>query len=127
VFASAPCCHDPILLQRERAVLSVDHHQAAAWLLRKWHVPRRMLVPAQHHHEPDYRGAEWRTSLLVGFCARWLQQDCGEIHEVDRIADTMTVLGLPASVIDKARHACEEQRERLQELAELLSRREPPA
>lgn len=121
IFANAPCCDDITLVQQERSVLCTDHHQAATWILRKWHVPERLLIAAQHYHEPGYRENDWQLCLLIGFCTRWIQQSFAQIDERDSAANTLSALAIGASALERARHLCEQQSTKLDELAELLS------
>ena len=122
IFANTPSCNDITLVQQVRSVLGTDHHQAAAWILRKWHVPERLLIAAQHYHEPGYREKDWRICLLIGFCTRWIQQSFAQIDELDNSANTLSTLAIGVSALERARYLCEQQSTKLDALAELLSK-----
>ena len=42
-----------------------DHTQLGAWLMQTWSMPKPILDIVYHHHNPNYRGENYRLNLLV--------------------------------------------------------------
>lgn len=73
------------LLERERAVLGLDHCEAGAWLARAWGFPEDLVVVIEGHHEP-------------------VRTDVFELADLVRVAVSMTeVLGFDVTPPESAR------------------------
>jgi HD-like signal output (HDOD) protein len=49
----------------ERFAFGVDHTLLGTWLMRTWSMPKPIIDVVYHHHNPHYRGDNYRLNLLV--------------------------------------------------------------
>jgi HD-like signal output (HDOD) protein len=49
----------------ENFAFGIDHSQLGAWLMQSWSMPKPILDVVYHHHNPHYRGKNYRLNLLV--------------------------------------------------------------
>lgn len=49
----------------ERFAFGVDHTLVGTWLMRTWSMPKPIIDIVYHHHNPHYRGDNYRLNLLV--------------------------------------------------------------
>lgn len=49
----------------ERFAFGVDHTLLGTWLMRSWSMPKPIVDIVYHHHNPHYRGDNYRLNLLV--------------------------------------------------------------
>jgi HD-like signal output (HDOD) protein len=49
----------------ENFAFGIDHSQLGAWLMQSWSMPKPILDVVYHHHNPNYRGKNYRLNLLV--------------------------------------------------------------
>ncbi|HBA66330.1 MAG TPA: histidine kinase [Methylococcaceae bacterium] len=49
----------------ERFAFGVDHTLLGTWLMRSWSMPKPIVDVVYHHHNPHYRGDNYRLNLLV--------------------------------------------------------------
>ncbi len=83
----------------ERFALGVNHTEMGAWLMSIWSMPRPIIDVVYHHHNPNYRGENYRLNLLTFF------SDCllGQLGIGDAInqpcpEDVPELLGLDVAV-----------------------------
>jgi HD-like signal output (HDOD) protein len=53
------------LSKLEKFALGVDHCELGSWLLRTWSMPKPIIDVVYHHHNPHYRGENYRLNLLT--------------------------------------------------------------
>lgn len=49
----------------ENFVLGLDHGQIGAWLSCSWGLPETVSNIMVHHHNPHYKGADWKLNLMT--------------------------------------------------------------
>lgn len=49
----------------ERFAFGVNHTLLGTWLMRSWSMPKPIVDVVYHHHNPHYRGDNYRLNLLV--------------------------------------------------------------
>lgn len=111
-------------LQREQIGFSAS--EAGVILGHKWHLPERILQVIGHHHEPQYRGQDWRAVCLIGYCSRLVRKEyCTQqsVPETDMTA-TLDALGLPENAVVAALDRLRSKGEQTLALARTLSGRE---
>jgi HD-like signal output (HDOD) protein/prolyl-tRNA editing enzyme YbaK/EbsC (Cys-tRNA(Pro) deacylase) len=61
------------ILERERAMLGVEHGELGAWLLERWDIPEEIITAVRHHHQEDYDGPHAAYPALVLLADRMLK------------------------------------------------------
>jgi len=70
IFTVAKKYPEKRLIFTEQALLDMDHHQAGAWLAKKWQLPEDVGKVIEQHNYPEYRDDYWQEALIVGFSSR---------------------------------------------------------
>ena len=106
------------LIHTEQAILDMDHHQAGAWLAKKWQLPDDIISVIQHHHYTDYRGEHWRAALITGYCSRATRS---WILDQDKLlpdeTEVLQILEIHPEKIKKIADKCREKMEETQNIA----------
>lgn len=86
----------------ERFAFGVDHTLLGTWLMRTWSMPKPLIDVVYHHHNPYYRGDNYRLNLLVYL------SDCllgslgiGDGQNQSDFDDVFTMLNLDSSIAMK--------------------------
>ncbi len=87
----------------ERFALGVTHETLGAWLMTAWYMPKPIVDVVYHHHNPNYRGDNYRLNLLTYL------KDCllavlgiGSGKPQAYSEDILTALHLPVTAIEQS-------------------------
>ena len=116
----------PALDALQRDVIGYSASEAGVILGHKWHLPDRILHVIGHHHNPQYRGEDWRTVCLIGYCSHLVQQEyCSTETPPDaHMITTRNVLELPENAVLSALERLRSKSEQTLALAGTLAGRE---
>ncbi len=105
-----------------RADLETDHHEAGAWLAERWGLPPPLVAVIRHHHQPDYRQADWPLVVLVGISGRYAKElvEQEQPLQVDDVG--LPILEVPKEAKDQVIDLCLAKREALAEMATILAK-----
>jgi HD-like signal output (HDOD) protein len=53
------------IIELERFALGIDHNNLGAWLMRSWNMPNPIIDVVNNHHNPHYRGDNYKLNLLT--------------------------------------------------------------
>ncbi len=53
------------IIELERFALGIDHNILGAWLMRSWNMPKSVVDVVNNHHNPQYRGENYKLNLLT--------------------------------------------------------------
>ncbi|PPD24479.1 MAG: histidine kinase [Methylobacter sp.] len=106
----------------EQFALDVDHGLLGAWLMRTWAMPKPLIDVVYHHHNPYYRGDNYRLNLIT------FVNDCllgelglGDAQHVDCPDEVYTDLQLAKTDCLNALDAISAQLDSIKQTAELLT------
>ncbi|MFQ5661133.1 MAG: HDOD domain-containing protein [Gammaproteobacteria bacterium] len=122
IFSIAKKHPDRRLIFTEQAMLDMDHHQAGAWLARKWQLPEEAITVIEHHQYPDYQGHYRYETLMIGFCSRttrnWILGKDILLPDEDNVLSQLGVDKQKMEIIaEKSRSKLEEFRDMAREMA----------
>ena len=92
------------IIELERFALGVDHNILGAWLMQSWDMPKSIVDVVCNHHNPNYRGENYKLNLLTYL------NDCllgklgiGHATQKDFYSDELLgELGLSVKVIEES-------------------------
>lgn len=89
------------VVELERFSLGVSHNVLGAWLMKSWQMPKPIVDIVYHHHNPNYRGENYRLNLLTYL------NDCllsslgiGNGKPQSYSEELLALLNLPSTAID---------------------------
>lgn len=79
---------------RQTEELGMTASEAGVALGHRWHLPAKIIQVMDKFHDPHFRGPDWRTAALVGYCSHLVNADfCvpGQLPDQDalRRGDTL--------------------------------------
>jgi HD-like signal output (HDOD) protein len=109
------------IFNMENFALGVNHAEMGTWLMNAWSMPRVITNIVYHHHNPCYRGENYRLNLLT------FLSDCllgrigiGDGVNQDCPASVFSALELDQDNCMKALEAVEEEVENIRAMADSL-------
>lgn len=86
------------LSKLEKFAFGVDHCELGSWLLKTWNMPTVVVDVVYHHHNPHYRGNNYRLNLLTYLNDTLLASiNIGEAHERKENKQVFEELNISAS------------------------------
>ena len=73
----------------EKHTLGISHSELGAWMLKAWHMPREVVVTAEHHHDLYYNGPYASYAHLSNLTERLLKTHAMSDADTDEIPDEL--------------------------------------
>lgn len=73
----------------EKRTLGISHGELGAWILKAWHMPREVIVTAEHHHDLDYNGPYAIYAHLSNLTERLLKTHAMSDADSDEIPNEL--------------------------------------
>ena len=73
----------------EKRTLGITHSELGAWMLKAWHMPREVVVTAEHHHDLNYNGPYASYAHLSNLTERLLKTHAMSDADTDEIPDEL--------------------------------------
>ncbi len=109
-----------VLASLTEQVFGVDYLSVSAALLKHWNLPERFVNAAQFYASPNYTGADWPLSLLIGISNECAREIISGASDISLYNEGLHGLGLSMSHLEHAKQKCTEQLDTYKELAELI-------
>ncbi len=110
------------IIDLERFALGVDHNILGAWLMRSWDMPKPIVDVVYNHHNPNYRGENYKLNLLTYL------NDCllgklgiGHSQKQSYSDELLVQLGLPVKAIEESLDRLNETLENIILTAEIIT------
>jgi HD-like signal output (HDOD) protein len=87
-----------------------DHTQLGEWLMRAWSMPTSIVTVVRHHHNPNYRGKDFKLNLLTYVTDYLLGTiGIGDAMNEECKPETWTALSLQPAIAYKALESIERE------------------
>jgi len=104
----------------ENFAFGVNHCELGCWLLTNWNMPQAVIDVVYHHHNPYYRGDNYRLNLLTYLSDSLLASiNIGDAHEEIESETIFKILNLNAEEVYKLLEKVDDQLEGIKSMVEI--------
>jgi HD-like signal output (HDOD) protein len=110
------------IIELERFALGIDHNMLGAWLMRSWSMPQPIVDVVYNHHNPHYRGENYKLNLLTFVNNCLLSKlGIGHVQTESYSEEHLDQLNLPAKAIEESLDRLNEMLPNISATADMIS------